>query len=396
MEDTPKKRHIKKRRKKRKKSPKFIIGVIICILIVSAGAVVALTAPGLKVSEVYCEGNNYTDSADIIAASGIQTGENIFLINTGSAERNTEKIHIIKNATVERVFPDKICIRIEERTPYANLQSGGNYATIDSEGMVVKVYEGADALKIAEGTKPVFEVKTEESVGSDTNNNTEDKKKDENTEDEDELSGDELSEDEEDTEEDTIETGESKKTENKEAPVTEEQTKMYNVPVVSGFETEKAEEGEKIRSKDEEKYNKAIEICKALSESGLLKRCTHIDLTDMGEVKLAVEGRLDVRLGKCENIGYKAMFLAEVIDKKISSTERVIMDYVGNDIYVRANEDGKQRVKQIKKTTDQDEDEKKDENSKNSEDSDDDDQEEENSGKSRKNRQLETNDDEEL
>ena len=56
-------------------------------------------------------------------------------------------------------------------------------------------------------------------------------------------------------------------------------------------------------------------------------------------------------LGDADNIDYRAKFMAEVINNKISAYEVAILDYTGDDIYVRPREDGKQRVAEKKKKT---------------------------------------------
>ena len=71
----------------------------------------------------------------------------------------------------------------------------------------------------------------------------------------------------------------------------------------------------------------------------------------MTNVNAVIENRLDIRLGIPDNMAYRAKFLAETINTKISSTEVLILDYTGNDIYARPHDDGKDRVdKKSRKT----------------------------------------------
>lgn len=57
-----------------------------------------------------------------------------------------------------------------------------------------------------------------------------------------------------------------------------------------------------------------------------------------------IEKRLEVQMGNTDNIEYRCAFLAKVVNEKISSTEYAVLDYKGDDIYVRQPDDGKERV----------------------------------------------------
>ena len=72
----------------------------------------------------------------------------------------------------------------------------------------------------------------------------------------------------------------------------------------------------------------------------------------MDDIRLVIENRLEVLLGKADNIDYRCKFLAEVINTRISASESVILDYRGDDIYAETRDDGKERVdKSVRKKT---------------------------------------------
>lgn len=83
-----------------------------------------------------------------------------------------------------------------------------------------------------------------------------------------------------------------------------------------------------------------------------MQKSTYIDVTDLTNIRLIIENRLDVLLGDADNIDYRAKFMAEVINNKISAYEVAVLDYTGDDIYVRPHDDGKQRVVEQKKSSD--------------------------------------------
>lgn len=118
----------------------------------------------------------------------------------------------------------------------------------------------------------------------------------------------------------------------------------YEAPMVKGLTLHSPNIGKKVESKEPEKLEKTMELLRALEEAALLVRTTYVDVTDLSDVTLMVENRLEIDLGSLDNIAYRSQFLREVIEEKISATEHAVMDYRGEHLYVRAPEDGKERM----------------------------------------------------
>ncbi len=295
-----------RRKSKRNKTSKMpfpvrfgILVAVLVLIVVTAGV---LMAPGFKVSEVYCEGNSLVGSEEIFANAQIMGGKNIFLIGLGKAERNVEKLPMIKEANIRRVFPNKICIAVSERIPFAYVKAGAECVAIDKETVIIKKVESEQTAELIKKLTPNFDKLTEK---------------------------------------------ESAEAEPESAPEeTEEQPaeEFLSIPLIEGVEAKSTDENKKVKCNDENKFNEAIKICNALNDAELLNRTTYINVTDMQNVNLVIENRLDVRLGTIENIEYRAKFLAEVINTKISAYETLILDYTRDDIYARTFED-KEEVK---------------------------------------------------
>ena len=356
MSDSP---TLHKRRKKR--NPKIRGIILIGVVLVVALCGILLTAPGLKVSSVSCEGMIYLNKEEVLNAADIKTGKNIFLSNTGSAKRKIENLPLVKSAAVKREFPNKIVISIEERTPVAYFQYGSDGVIIDNEAIVVKKVSGDEAEKFVTANTPSFEVgETNGESKNSSDSETATENEDEYDRDEDEDEGIDKEENYE-----VQNSGEENAEDSKEA--------LIKVPLINGVEIKSATVSRKINPKNQDILEFLLKICNALNKVNLVSRTTYIDISDLNNVKLVVENRLDIRLGSADNIDYRAKFLAEVINTRIAAYEKVIMDYTGNDIYVRSFEDGKKRVEEIKNT--KAEDENDDEESDNDDVSEDDDEE---------------------
>lgn len=66
-------------------------------------------------------GASHTTAADIDAAAAISAGENVWLIDTRAAQRRIESLPWVASATIERSWPNRVAVRVVERTPVARL-----------------------------------------------------------------------------------------------------------------------------------------------------------------------------------------------------------------------------------------------------------------------------------
>ena len=347
------------------------IPVLIIVLVLAVVTTIALMLPVFNVVEVYCEGNSEVKTEDIITAAKLETGKNIFLENLGRARRSVESITNIKSAEIRRVFPNKICISVSERVPFAYVPSNGGVALVSEEGIVLKVSDGGEAAMISDAKTPKFDTAQTDGEKSDSSK-TNDKKSDsenknsDTTDDSDNKNDDSSDNNDTNSDNKSNDSQNSDKSDSKNSDSGQnnsgldsaagqtENSDVLAVPLVSGFELNNVKEGKKAESGDSDKFNKMYELCRALKGAELLNRTTYINVENLDDITLVIENRLEVQLAKAENINYRCRFLAEVINTKLSATESVILDYRGDDIYAINRDDGGERVKKTKtnKSTD--------------------------------------------
>lgn len=347
------------------------IPVLIIVLVLAVVTTIALMLPVFNVVEVYCEGNSEVKTEDIITAAKLETGKNIFLENLGRARRSVESITNIKSAEIRRVFPNKICISVSERVPFAYVPSNGGVALVSEDGIVLKVSDGGEAAMISDSKTPKFDTaqpdgeKSDAGKTNDKNSDSENKNSD-TTDDSDNKNDDSSDNNGSNSDNKPNDSQNSDKSDSKSSDSgqnnsgsdsTDGQTEnsdVLAVPLVSGFELNNVKEGKKAESGDSDKFNKMYELCRALKGAELLNRTTYINVENLDDITVVIENRLEVQLAKAENINYRCRFLAEVINTKLSATESVILDYRGDDIYAINRDDGGERVKKTKtnKSTD--------------------------------------------
>lgn len=388
-----------KMNRQRKKRGGISIRTAAVIILLTIGVLfgVMLMIPAFNITEVYCEGESLISNEDIITTANIKNGTNILLANIGAARRSIQKMPMVKNVKIRRVFPNKICISVETRTPAAYVMTGGGCVLIDCDGTVLENTPSEKSARIIERNTPKFDVQTaitENSDKSDSNNSNNSNKN--NSTDNSDNNGDKNSDNNsnknsDDTDKSSDKNSDSnnkdssnsnnsnsnnddnnsKDNNNKDSNAenggadsanTEGEDNGFSVPLTAGLELNNKDEGKAAQADDSRKLDKLLEMCNALNDAGLLNRSTYIDLTDLGDVSMVIENRLDIKLGIPDNMEYRAKFLAETINTKISSTEVLILDYTGNDIYARPHEDGKDRVNKKFRKSEEDKNKSKNDN----------------------------------
>lgn len=130
-------------RKRRRRRALVLFYFFIFVTVVAAAAALSLTVL-FKIDTVQVNGNSRYSSQDITRASGIRTGDNLFLANTGAAGRRIqEKFPYLGTVTVSRRFPARIVITVTDVTVGGTLEYKGRYAVISTAG---KVLELADKM----------------------------------------------------------------------------------------------------------------------------------------------------------------------------------------------------------------------------------------------------------
>ena len=301
----------------------ILIGVGICVAVCAA----LLFTPIFNVENVVCQGNVRIAYEEIESAAKVEKGKNVLLQNMGDIEKRVKEIPLVEDAQIRRIFPDGIKISIKECVPAAYIQIGDGRAVLtDMDGKALEILDKESADKLAETNVPVKvekykekkqeEKKEGEPTPSETPKPTQTPKPTE-------------------TPKPTDENGEE---------IQEENETEYEFPLVVGIGLKNPEVGKEIKSDEKEKLKTLMELFNHMENTELLTRCSYIDITDINDVTIVIEKRLEILIGKPENLEYRMSFLEKIINEKISSTEKAVMDYRGNDIYVRSPEDGKARM----------------------------------------------------
>ncbi|PLX75172.1 MAG: hypothetical protein C0614_11340 [Desulfuromonas sp.] len=94
---------------------------------------------------VRVEQNQRVNEGEILAASDIKEGDSLFELDLHMIGTKIEENPWIARAEIERVFPDSVVIRVQERVPRAIVDLDYLYY-VDAEGVVFKMLDHQDNL----------------------------------------------------------------------------------------------------------------------------------------------------------------------------------------------------------------------------------------------------------
>lgn len=141
--------------KRRGLKPLLIVVVVILLLFAGFGML-------FDINEILVDGSYEHTAAEVIEASGIKKGSNLFFINTSAAENNiTETFPYISFASVTRELPGTVRIAVSEGIARAAVEFEGVLYLMDENCRITGKVEADDTY-----IKVIGLVVTEVKVGS--------------------------------------------------------------------------------------------------------------------------------------------------------------------------------------------------------------------------------------
>ena len=105
----------RRRYRRRNTRGRFAVIYRLMIFVVICGAIATALALFFKVDQVEVSGNGRYSTEEIIEASGVTVGENLFFLNKyEAAARITQELPYVESAKIGRRLPNTLCIQVEE------------------------------------------------------------------------------------------------------------------------------------------------------------------------------------------------------------------------------------------------------------------------------------------
>ena len=100
--------------------------------VAAAGAQLDLTVQSVQVV-----GRERADAQAILAALGVKRGTPILGVDIDAAKARLDAVPWVRSASIERLLPDTLFVRLDERAPLALWQHGGKFDLVDQDGNVI-------------------------------------------------------------------------------------------------------------------------------------------------------------------------------------------------------------------------------------------------------------------
>jgi cell division protein FtsQ len=141
--------------------------IVFAVLAVIAVAGITSASPLLDVDRLVVRGAERTPVDEVVARSGLRTGEAMLAVPAGAAEERVEELPWVRSATVRREWPGRVVVEVEEREPVAAFAGAG-------EGGAARwLLVDEDGRRLAQVRKPPDGVVVIEGVGADGDPGTE-------------------------------------------------------------------------------------------------------------------------------------------------------------------------------------------------------------------------------
>lgn len=92
---------------------------------------------GFDVHSVTISGHRYMQERDILDVLGLSPGVSLMTFNVASAQQTLLREPWVKSASVRKIYPGKLQIKLIERAPFAVWQRGRIVSIVDRDGLVL-------------------------------------------------------------------------------------------------------------------------------------------------------------------------------------------------------------------------------------------------------------------
>lgn len=123
-----------------------VLSLIIILVVIAAGCVVFFRVEDITVTGV----SRYT-AQEIIDASGVEKGDNLFLVGSSrTAQKIYSTLPYVDEVNIRHALPDGLVINVTERTPAAVIKGDEGWWIIDAKGKILEQVSKPEQAGVAE------------------------------------------------------------------------------------------------------------------------------------------------------------------------------------------------------------------------------------------------------
>ena len=92
---------------------------------------------GFGLSAVVMTSDNGMSNDEILRASGVTSRSSLLFLDAADVRNKLKSLALVKEASVRKLYPDRLVIDVEERQPFALWQNDGEIAVISADGTAI-------------------------------------------------------------------------------------------------------------------------------------------------------------------------------------------------------------------------------------------------------------------
>ena len=92
---------------------------------------------GFGISAVVMTSDNGMSNDEILRASGVTSRSSLLFLDAADVRDKLKSLALVKEASVRKLYPDRLVIDVEERQPFALWQKDGEIAVISADGTAI-------------------------------------------------------------------------------------------------------------------------------------------------------------------------------------------------------------------------------------------------------------------
>lgn len=155
MDPRIRRRRVEVRRQQGRHRLRVLVGST-AVALLGCGGWAATRSPLLGVHRIVVEGVDHTQASDVVSAAHVRHGEPLVDVDLQGGRRGVEALPWVGRATVARLWPNQVVIRVVEREPAAvTAAEAGGMVLVDATGRVLEHVAGPPpGLAVLAGLPP--------------------------------------------------------------------------------------------------------------------------------------------------------------------------------------------------------------------------------------------------
>lgn len=122
-----------------RKLKKILLAFVTIVILLGICTALSFTV-FFKIDQITVQGKTRYNSDEIIAASEINTGDNLLLCNTSpGCDKIKDKFPYIENVSIEKHLFNQINIKVTEAKPTSIIESDGKYIVLGKSGKIIEI-----------------------------------------------------------------------------------------------------------------------------------------------------------------------------------------------------------------------------------------------------------------